>query len=235
MVCCEEFRGEGREQHSLLCHFRMRGGAELGYICLCISHTLYMCHLRIPIYDLTCIHVYTYVGGTRAWLEGRFRAKRGPLQRFQALWAESQGLDCLICAVFARVYVWVRLVGSRASWPPLLSVSGLCGKRKWFWSNSLILSDKICLLIRFRKSTPPQNRQVKSSISGGKQYVDNFVGELSLYNKSINTFCEIRVLFGNEISHNNDNNVLVKHARVCHTIRWQIHRRAYWKTNHNAA
>jgi len=35
------------------------------------------------------------------------------------------------------------------------------------------------LLISFRKSTPPQNRQLNILVSDSKQKVDDFVGELT--------------------------------------------------------
>ena len=42
------------------------------------------------------------------------------------------------------------------------------------WPSTL--SRTMYLLISFRKSTPPQNRQLNTSIGDSKQYVDNFVG-----------------------------------------------------------
>ena len=42
------------------------------------------------------------------------------------------------------------------------------------------LYDTLCLSISFRKSTPPQNRQLEFLISNSKQQVDDFVGELTL-------------------------------------------------------
>jgi len=41
------------------------------------------------------------------------------------------------------------------------------------------LSDTMYLLISFRMSTPPQNRQLNILIGNSKQYVDDFVGELT--------------------------------------------------------
>ena len=41
------------------------------------------------------------------------------------------------------------------------------------------LSDTMYLLISFRKSTSPQNRQLNILISTSKQLVDDFVGELT--------------------------------------------------------
>ena len=41
------------------------------------------------------------------------------------------------------------------------------------------LSDTIDLLISFRTSTPPQNRQLDILVSNSEQQVDNFVGELT--------------------------------------------------------
>ena len=48
------------------------------------------------------------------------------------------------------------------------------------------------LSISFRKSTLSQNRQLNISTSKSKQYVDDFVGELTFQNHLINTFCEIK-------------------------------------------
>ena len=57
-----------------------------------------------------------------------------------------------------------------------------------------ILSDTMCSFISFRKSTPPQNRQLGILIGKSKPYVHDFVGELIFKNQLINTFCEIRFL-----------------------------------------
>ena len=53
-----------------------------------------------------------------------------------------------------------------------------------------VLSDTMYLSISCRKSTPPQNRHLL--ISNSKQSVGDFVGELTFYNSSINTFSEIK-------------------------------------------
>ena len=45
--------------------------------------------------------------------------------------------------------------------------------------RSAVLSHRMYLSISFRKSTPPQNRQLHILISGSKQYVADFVGELT--------------------------------------------------------
>ena len=55
------------------------------------------------------------------------------------------------------------------------------------------LSDTMYLLISFRKSTPPQNRQLNILIGNSKRSVDEFVGELTFKNSWLNTFCEIRL------------------------------------------
>ena len=44
------------------------------------------------------------------------------------------------------------------------------------------------------KSTPPQNLQLNTLISVSKQQVDDFVGELTFYNHSIDTLCETNTL-----------------------------------------
>ena len=43
-----------------------------------------------------------------------------------------------------------------------------------------LLSLQMDLLISFRKSTPPQNRQLNISISNSERYVDDFVRELTV-------------------------------------------------------
>ena len=43
----------------------------------------------------------------------------------------------------------------------------------------MVLSDTMCLLIGFEKSTPPQNRQLNIPISNNKQLIDDFVGEFT--------------------------------------------------------
>ena len=45
--------------------------------------------------------------------------------------------------------------------------------------RAVISSHSMNLLIRFRKSTPPQNRQLNVLIGNSKQQVDDFVGELT--------------------------------------------------------
>ena len=47
-------------------------------------------------------------------------------------------------------------------------------------SIPLSLSDAMYLLICFRKSTPPQNRQLTVTITDWKYQVDGFVGEMTL-------------------------------------------------------
>jgi hypothetical protein len=46
------------------------------------------------------------------------------------------------------------------------------------------------LLMGFRQSTPPQDRQGNISIGDGKQQLDNLVGELTFQNQAPSTFCE---------------------------------------------
>ena len=64
-------------------------------------------------------------------------------------------------------------------------------------STKLILLWKFHLtpysLMSFTRLTPPQNRQIDNLVRNSKQQVDTFVGELNFQNKSMNTFCEIRL------------------------------------------
>ena len=62
-----------------------------------------------------------------------------------------------------------------------------------------VLSHIMYLLISFRRSAPPQNRQLIVLVSNSKQYVDDFMGddfmgELTFYNHFIDTFCKIDLL-----------------------------------------
>ena len=52
----------------------------------------------------------------------------------------------------------------------------------------------------FQNSTPPQNRQLIVLIGNSKQYVDDFVGELTFSSHSNNTFCEVRSAVRNHTS-----------------------------------
>ena len=66
-------------------------------------------------------------------------------------------------------------------------ISGF-GQRAPGFGCRVLISNNV--LINFRKSTPPQKRQLVVLISNGKQLVDDFVGKLTFKNCSINTFCE---------------------------------------------
>ena len=57
-----------------------------------------------------------------------------------------------------------------------------------------ILSATMYQSISFRKSSPPHDRQLDMLISNGKQQVDNYWGELTFQNRSIDTFCEMKSL-----------------------------------------
>ena len=60
----------------------------------------------------------------------------------------------------------------------------------WICSNS---SDMIYQLNDFRKSPPPQNRQLMVDFHNSEQFIEDFMGELTFYNHFINTLCEIRM------------------------------------------
>ena len=47
--------------------------------------------------------------------------------------------------------------------------------------------------IGFRKSTPPQHRQLNILVGNSRQYVDDFMGVLTFENHLINALCEIRM------------------------------------------
>ena len=46
-------------------------------------------------------------------------------------------------------------------------------------SGTVFSSEIVYLWIRFGRTTPPQNRRLKISISNSRQQVDDLVGELS--------------------------------------------------------
>ena len=76
---------------------------------------------------------------------------------------------------------WAGVLGWNNS--PLSRTTGLlvCQEKGVDYCKA-ILSDAMYLFISSRKPTPPQNSQIHISISTSKQYIDDFVGELTFQN-----------------------------------------------------
>ena len=51
-----------------------------------------------------------------------------------------------------------------------------------YWRGTLTLSHRMYVSVNFRKSTPPQNRQLILNQDESKYKVDGFVGELTFSN-----------------------------------------------------